>query len=102
MSASPTNTPLKPSGNRASRLGFRVDAETKDLIEQAAELEHRSMTDYCLSVLIEASRETVERHQRLELSKRDREFFFDTLMNPPEPNERLSRAFALAEQVIAR
>jgi uncharacterized protein (DUF1778 family) len=102
MSASLADTPHKPSANRESRLGFRVDAKTKDLIEQAAELERRSMTDYCLSVLIEASRKTVERHQKLELSERDREFFFDTLMNPPELNERLSRAFALAGQVIAK
>ena len=94
MSASPANNPPQSTGNREMRLGFRVDAKTKDLIEHAAQLEQRSMTDYCLSVLIEASRQSVERHQRLELSEREREFFFDTLMNPPEPNERLTRAFA--------
>lgn len=85
---------------RGSRLGFRVDEETKRLVERAAELERRSMTDFCLTVLLAATRETLERHEKLELSARDREAFFNALIRPPEPTERLRRAFReLREQV---
>ncbi len=79
--------------SRSTRLGFRVDAETKKMVERAAALERRSMTDFCLTVITEATREAIARHEMLTLSARDREVFFDALMNPPKPNARLRRAF---------
>jgi uncharacterized protein (DUF1778 family) len=87
--------------SRRTRLGFRVDAETKKMVERAATLERRSMTDYCLAVITEATRETIARHETLKLSARDREVFFDALVHPPKVNERLRRAFReMREQVI--
>ncbi len=86
---------------RAHRLGFRVDAETKRLVERAAALERRSLTDFCLSALTNATRETIARHQSLVLSERDRAAFFDALVHPPKPNPRLLRAYREAEQRIA-
>jgi uncharacterized protein (DUF1778 family) len=85
---------------RASRLGFRVDAETKRLVERAAALERRSLTDFCLTALTQATRETITRHESLALSERDREIFFDALIHAPKPNERLRRAFRAAEERI--
>jgi uncharacterized protein (DUF1778 family) len=86
---------------RAFRLGFRVDAETKRLVERAAALERRSLTDFCLSALIEATRATITRHESLVLSERDRAAFFDALIHPPKPNARLRRAFRLAKERVA-
>jgi uncharacterized protein (DUF1778 family) len=86
---------------RASRLGFRVDAETKRLVERAAALERRSLTDFCLSALTEATRATLARHESLPLSDRDRAAFFDALVHAPKPNARLRRAFRSAmERVV--
>jgi len=78
---------------RGARLGFRVDGETKALVERAAELERRNLTDFCLTALADAARATIARHETLVLSERDREVFFETLINPPEINPRLRRAF---------
>ncbi|OIQ94280.1 hypothetical protein GALL_237100 [mine drainage metagenome] len=78
---------------RGARLGFRVDDQTKELVERAAELERRNLTDFCLTALTEAAEKTIARHETLTLSVRDRQVFFDTLVNPPKPNERLLRAF---------
>jgi uncharacterized protein (DUF1778 family) len=86
---------------RSVRLEFRVDADTKRLLERAAALEGRSLTDYCLTALTHASRETIARHESLVLSDRDRAVFFDALMNPLEPNERLRRAFAAESRIFA-
>ncbi len=86
---------------RSSRLGFRVDAQTKKMVERAAALESRSVTDFCLAVLTQATQETIARHETILLSERDREVFFDTLMNPPKPNERLLRAFRSAQERVA-
>lgn len=79
---------------RADRLGFRVDEATKALIERAAQLERRKLTDFCMTILTEAARRTITEHETLVLSDHDRRVFFETLVDPPEPNERLQRAFA--------
>jgi uncharacterized protein (DUF1778 family) len=79
---------------REERLGFRVDEPTKALIERAAQLERRKLTDFCMTALTDAARRTIAEHEALVLSERDRIVFFDTLVNPPAPSERLQRAFA--------
>lgn len=79
---------------RVERLGFRLDEQTKDLIERAAHLESRKLTDFCVAALTDAARRTIAEHETLMLSERDREVFFDTLMSPPQANERLIRALA--------
>ena len=76
------------------RLGFRLDEQTKDLIERAARLESRKLTDFCVAALIDAARRTIAEHETLILSDLDREVFFDTLMSPPQASERLVRALA--------
>jgi uncharacterized protein (DUF1778 family) len=87
---------------REDRLGFRVDEQTKALIEQAAQLERRKVSDYCLTTLADAARRTIARHETLLLSDRDRAVFFDALINPPEPAARLVRAFADHARRVAR
>ena len=79
---------------RAERLGFRVDKQTKALIERAARLKQRGITEFCMSALADAARRAISEHEMLILSDRDRALFFDTLILPPRPNARLTRAFA--------
>jgi uncharacterized protein (DUF1778 family) len=79
---------------REERLGFRVDEATKALIERAAQLERRKLTDFCMTALTDAAHRTIAEHETLVLSDRDRAVFFDALVSPPAPSERLKRAFA--------
>ena len=46
---------------RAERLGFRLDRETKNLIERAAHLERRKLTDFCVTC---ACRRSAPHHRR--------------------------------------
>jgi len=85
---------------RAERLGFRLDRHIKGMIERAAQLEGRKLTEFCITALAETARRTIEQHETLVLSERDRKVFFDVLMNPPQPGERLKRAFAAARHRI--
>src|SRR5580704_3719471 len=87
---------------RDERLGFRVDEPTKALIERAAQLERRKLTDFCMTALTEAARRTIAEHESIVLSARDRAVFFDTLVNPPTPNERLERAFEEHKRRVSR
>jgi uncharacterized protein (DUF1778 family) len=79
---------------REERPGFRVDEPTKALIERAAQLERRKLTDFCITALTDAAHRTIAEHEMLVLSDRNRAVFFDALVNPPAPSERLQRAFA--------
>jgi uncharacterized protein (DUF1778 family) len=94
-------TAKKENRARDERLGFRVSRRTKALVERAAELEQRSLTDFCLTALTEAANETIHRHEVLVLSEQNRKIFFDALMNPPKPNERLKRAARAARARIS-
>jgi uncharacterized protein (DUF1778 family) len=86
---------------RGARLGFRVDRETKGLIERAAHLERRKLTDFCVATLASAARRTIAEHETLALSEHDRQAFFDVLINPPKPNKRLIRALAEHKRRVA-
>ena len=74
---------------RAQRLETRVTAEQKNLIERAAALQGRSLTDFVLTSVQDAARRAIEEHHQLELSVRDSEAFVDALLNPKPVNDRL-------------
>jgi len=84
------NEPIKSSRARAERLEARVTAEQKRLIERAAALQGRTVTDFVLASVQEAARRAIEEHQQLELSVRDSEAFVDALLNPTPASERLA------------
>ncbi len=91
---------ITPTRIRAERLETRVTAEQKRLIEQAAALQGRSVTDFVLSSVQEAAKRTIEEHQRLELSLRDSQAFVEALLNPPAPNDRLRETVARYRQTM--
>lgn len=74
---------------RAQRLETRVTAEQKTLIEHAAALQGRTVTDFVLTSVQDAARRAIEEHQQLELSVRDSQAFVDALLNPKSVNDRL-------------
>lgn len=101
MSRKRTAAARQEKRSRESRLGFRVDMQTKRMVARAAELERRSLTDFCLTTLAEAARRIITRHETLDLSERDRQIFFETLINPAKPSARLKRAFKAERERIA-
>ena len=85
-----SSTSRAPNGRaRAQRLETRVTAEQKTLIERAAALQGRTLTDFELTSLQDAARRAIEAHQQLELSVRDSQAFVDALLNPKPVNDRL-------------
>ena len=74
---------------RAQRLETRVTAEQKTLIERAAALQGRTVTDFVLTSVQDAARQAIEEHRQLELSVRDSEAFVAALLNPTPVNGRL-------------
>ena len=84
-----------------ARLEARVSPETKALLQKAADLEGRTLTDFVVaSVQAEAYR-VIEQHQTLKLSIEDSEAFVNALLNPPKPNNALKAAALRYKQVIS-
>jgi uncharacterized protein (DUF1778 family) len=74
---------------RAQRLEARVTVEQKTLIEHAAALQGRTVTDFVLTSVQDAARRAIEEHQQIELSVRDSHAFVDALLNPKPTDDRL-------------
>lgn len=74
---------------RSERLEARVTKDQKDLIERAAAIQGRSVTDFLLSSVQDAAQKAIDDHQRIRLSIRDAEAFVDALINPKPINDRL-------------
>ena len=88
MARSPVrNSP--PARRRAERLEARVTAEQKALIEHAASLQGRSITDFVLTSVQDAARRAIQEHQVMTLTVEDSRAFVKALLDPPPPNERL-------------
>lgn len=84
-----------------ARLEARISPETKLLLQKAADLEGRTLTDFVVaSVQAEAYR-VIEKHQKLKLNLEDSQAFVDALLNPPLPNEALQKAALRHKQLIS-
>ena len=81
------------SMRRTERLATRVPAEVKAILQRAADLTGRSLSDFVLASAQAAARETIRQHELVELSARDSRLLAEALLNPPAPNARLRAAF---------
>lgn len=87
-----TSATIPEAPTRDARLGFRLQAEHKRLIEQAAAASGQSVSKFALSHLLDAAREAVDQATTTRLSQRDREAFLAVILEDPEPNEALRAA----------
>ncbi|MEW6144480.1 MAG: DUF1778 domain-containing protein [Thermodesulfobacteriota bacterium] len=83
---------------KKERLEARTTSRVKRLIQRAAELEGRTVTDFMQDSLKKAAENVIRKHEEetlIKLSNADSETFVRTLLNPPAPNKKLKRAARL-------
>ena len=85
---------------RAERLEARVTVEQKALIEHAAALQGRTVTDFVLTSVQEAAQRAIEDHEVIRLSVQDTQAFVDALLNPREPSQRMRETVAHYKSVM--
>jgi uncharacterized protein (DUF1778 family) len=68
---------------RTYRFDARLNEEQKFLIQRAADLEGRTMTDFVLHSAEAAAERTIERRAMLILTARETEAFASAILNPP-------------------
>ncbi len=75
------------------RITARVDAETQDLLAQAAAIAGMtSINSFVLNAAIDKAKQIMERERALKLSQRDAMMLADALDAPAKPNGRLQQA----------
>lgn len=74
------------------RLDARLNDEQKLLIQRAADLEGRTVTDFVLRSAELAAERTIEQRAMLILTARDTEAFAAAILKPPAPGGVLRRA----------
>lgn len=80
------------TSEKAERLEARLSREQKRLIQHAADLEGRSLTDFILGASQEAANKVIREHAVISLTAQESEHFIEVLMNPPAPNASLKKA----------
>ena len=76
-----------------SRFDTRLPLEQKQLFEKAAILGgYRNLTDFVIVTVQSKAKEIIEERERIIASQKDKEIFFDSLVNPPKPNNDLLSA----------
>jgi uncharacterized protein (DUF1778 family) len=76
-----------------ARLNFRLPAELKQTIEEAAARTGQSVSDFAVSTLVRTAREVIEQERITRLSNRDRDVFISLLDDKDaRPNKALTAA----------
>jgi uncharacterized protein (DUF1778 family) len=75
-----------------ARLELRLTDAQKALFQHAADLTGRSLTEFVVSSAQGIAIRTVQEHEVLTLSGRDREVFVNSLLKPISPNKKLGQA----------
>jgi uncharacterized protein (DUF1778 family) len=86
---------------RRERLEARVSAEQKALLQRAADLQGRTLSDFIIGSAQRAAEEIIREHTVITLTAQDSRAFVEALLNPPAPNERLRAAAARYKQELA-
>ncbi|MFD1244857.1 type II toxin-antitoxin system TacA family antitoxin [Paralysiella testudinis] len=84
-----------------ARLEARVSKDIHAMLKRAAELEGRSLSDFVISAAQAAAQKTISETEVLQLSIRDQHLFAEALIQPPQHNEALQRAFLHHTQLLA-
>jgi uncharacterized protein (DUF1778 family) len=93
---------MPTAGKKEERLEARVSPETKALVQEAAMLQGRSLSDFVVQSAVEAANRAILERELINLSRRDREAFVNALLNPPEPSKRLLRAAKRHQEAFGR
>jgi uncharacterized protein (DUF1778 family) len=89
-----TTTPQTTGKSRGARLEARISVEQKTVLQQAAALSGRTLSEFVVASAQEAASRVIQEHEAIRLSRAEQIAFVSALLNPPPPNARLRKAAA--------
>ena len=84
-------------GAKQDRLQARISSTQRELLQRAADLEGRTLSDFVVDSAQRRAEEVIREHEIIRLSPRDSRAFVESLLNPPAPSARM-RALAARYQ----
>lgn len=79
---------------RSARLGLRATPEQEAVLRRAAEVAHKSLTDFILDSACQAAEQTLLDQRLFMVSGERYQALLDLLERPEQPNEGLRELFA--------
>lgn len=90
-------------GQDKARFDTRLPLEQKQLFEKAAVLGgYRNLTDFVIATVQSKAKEIIEERERIVASQKDKEIFFNALLNPPKPGSNLLSAKDEYDKLISK
>ena len=83
-----------PTKLRAERLEARISGEKKAVLQHAAELSGRTLSEFVVESAQAAAMRVIQEHENIHLSQAEQIAFVTALLNPAAPNDRLRQAAA--------
>jgi uncharacterized protein (DUF1778 family) len=97
-----TGRTIPPEVERGARLEARVSVTQKALLQRAATLSGRSLSEFVVSSAQEAAAKVIQEHESVKLTRAEQAAFVQGLLNPPAPSPRLRKAAKTYKQMIGR
>jgi uncharacterized protein (DUF1778 family) len=85
--------------NRNERIAVRVPADVKAILQHAADLTGRSLSDFVVASAQTAAEQTIKEREVIQLTVEDSRRLAEALLNPPPPNETLKELFEEYDRV---
>ena len=101
LTSTPDEVGSKKNSGKTERLEARASVEEKEVIQHAADLEGRSLSEFVVMRAYEAAQQVIREQEAITLSPRASRAFVEALLNPPAPNEHLRAAFADYKRGVA-
>lgn len=86
---------------KQDRINIRLKHSKKLMIERAASLEGKNVSNFILSSALAQAEKTIHEHEVMSLSRQDAEAFFSALTKPIRFNDKLTAALTEHDQRVS-
>ena len=80
--------------SRSARLEARISVEQKTVLQRAATLSGRTLSEFVVASAQDAATRVIQEHETIRLNRVEQIAFVSALLKPPAANARLRRAAA--------
>lgn len=91
---------MSTTASVSSRLEARISTELRAMLQRAAELQGRTMTDFVVTAVQEAAQRAIEQAEVVRLTLENQQAFADALLSPPKPSPAMRRAFSRRRKLL--
>ena len=93
---------MSRAAQRLDQISLRLSRHAKRKLERAAAYSEKTLTDFVIDIALQKADMIVRENEVITLTPQEWKHFQVMLLNPPEPNRRMERAFIEHARVVRR